>query len=114
MLGIETIKVKDFLNITHEDLSKRNVIQCVKAMKRELGFKCCDTSYYLKESIDILQRAVVKAMQSNEAITEDSELWRHDEWLMANIGTDEIEIKMMTHGYYELLFDAMLEAKICV
>lgn len=114
MLGIKTIKVKDFLNVTHENLSKRNVIQCVKAMKKELGFKCCDTSYYLKESIDILQRAVVKAMQSNMAITEDSELWRHDEWVMANIGTDEIEIKMMTHGYYELLFDAMLEAKICV
>lgn len=105
---VDTIKVKDFLKITHEDITKRDAIRIVTEMKRELGFKCVNSSWYLKDTMEIMQRAVKNKM---EVLTDDDLLWRHDEYIMAREGKDEIEIKFLVHGYYELLFDAMLGVK---
>jgi len=102
--------IKKILDVTHEDIKKRAMIECVKFMQRELGFKCVVSSYYLKEAIENIQRTIRKAIQSNADITENTKLHRHDECIIAGDGVDEVEIKMLTHGYQELLFDAMMGA----
>lgn len=108
---MKSIKVGKLLKLTHEDLLKRDVIPIVKHMQKELGYKCVCSSYYLNDTLEGIKKSVDIAMRNNKSITEDSELWLHDEWVMAGDGIDEVEIRTLTHGYQELLFDAMMGVK---
>lgn len=106
--GMKSIKVGKLLKLTHEDLLKRDVIPIVKHMQKELGYKCVCNSYYLNDSLEAIKKSVDIAMRNNKSITEDSELWLHDERVMTGEGVDEIEITMLTHTYRQMLFNAIL------
>ena len=106
--GMKSIKVGKLLKLTHEDLLKMDVIPTVKNMQKELGYKCVNSSYYLNDAMESIKKSINIAMRNNEAITEDSELWLHDEWVMTGEGIDEVEVTMLTHTYHEMLFNAIL------